>query len=107
MVGVPCLAGPLTPSEELLKRVITSPPTIPAMTPEIAEAPDAKAIPRHKGMATKKTTKPEGTSVFQCFRSLIMFIFRCASERKNPIAQFNAPSQERADGLGDPRLCDF
>ena len=39
------------------------PPTIPAMTPENAEAPDAKAIPKHKGIATKKTTKPEGTGL--------------------------------------------
>ena len=34
-----------------------------------------------------------------------------ASERKNPIDQFDAPSLEPADGmdgrLGDPWLCDF
>ena len=65
-------AGPLTPSDELLNSVTTKPPTIPAITPESAGAPDARAIPKHRGMATKKTIKPEGTSVFQCFSSFRM-----------------------------------
>ncbi|GGI60068.1 hypothetical protein GCM10011446_15630 [Acinetobacter vivianii] len=38
------------------------PPTIPAIMPEIMGAPEAKAIPRHKGKATRKTTTPERRS---------------------------------------------
>ena len=63
-------AGPLTPSDELLNRVTIKPPTIPAMTPDIADAPEANAIPKHKGIATRNTTKPDGMSVFQCLASL-------------------------------------
>jgi hypothetical protein len=36
---------------------------IPEIIPEKNGAPDANAMPRHKGMATKKTTIPEGKSL--------------------------------------------
>ena len=53
-------AGPETEIFELLMRPTTIPPTIPAMTPDKGGAPDASAIPRHSGNATRNTTKPEG-----------------------------------------------
>jgi hypothetical protein len=34
------------------------PPTIPAIMPENKGAPDASAMPRHSGTATRKTTRP-------------------------------------------------
>ena len=34
------------------------PPTIPASSPENSGAPDASAIPRHSGRATRNTTRP-------------------------------------------------
>jgi hypothetical protein len=38
------------------------------MIPEIIGAPEAKAIPKHKGSATKKTTRPAGKSYFNDFK---------------------------------------
>ena len=38
------------------------PPIIPDKSPEYNGAPDANAIPKHKGKATKKTDKPAGKS---------------------------------------------
>jgi hypothetical protein len=35
---------------------------IPANNPDTSGAPDARAIPRHKGSATKNTTRPDLTS---------------------------------------------
>ena len=43
----------------------TMPPTIPAMIPENNGAPDASAMPKHSGKATKKTTRPAGKSSFK------------------------------------------
>ena len=37
---------------------------MPAMSPEKRGAPLAKAIPKHRGSATKKTTMLAGTSLF-------------------------------------------
>lgn len=53
-------AGPETDMLELLRNPTTMPPTIPEITPDNGGAPDAKAIPRHNGNATRKTTRPEG-----------------------------------------------
>ncbi len=53
-------AGPDTEILELLMVPTTSPPTIPAIIPDNGGAPDANAIPKHKGSATKNTTRPEG-----------------------------------------------
>ena len=61
-------AGPETPSLELLNRPTTTTPIIPAVNPEtgIGERPstvvEAKPIPKHKGNATKKTTRPDDRS---------------------------------------------
>ena len=49
-------AGPLTPSAEPLARPTMMPPTIPAIIPENKGAPEASAMPKHKGSATKNTT---------------------------------------------------
>jgi hypothetical protein len=40
-------------------RVTTTPPIIPAIKPAIKGAPEASAIPRHKGNATKNTAMPD------------------------------------------------
>ncbi len=55
-------AGPLTPNCEPLSVPTKTPPTIPAITPEISGAPEAKATPKQSGKATKNTTKPDGKS---------------------------------------------
>lgn len=60
-------AGPLTPNGDLLTDVTTVPPIIPAIIPEKSGAPDASAIPRHKGTATRKTTILAGISYFKLF----------------------------------------
>lgn len=51
-------AGPDTEIGELLRNPTTIPPIIPAMIPDKGGAPEANAIPKHKGRATKKTTNP-------------------------------------------------
>ena len=58
-------AGPLTPILEPLNPPTTIPPMIPAIRPENRGAPLAKAIPKHKGRATKNTTIPAGMSFFK------------------------------------------
>lgn len=59
-IAVKPAAGPETEMLELLKYPTTKPPTIPAITPDNGGAPDANAIPKHNGNATKNTTKPDG-----------------------------------------------
>jgi len=44
---------------EPLMAATTRPPTMPANNPENASAPDAKAMPKHSGNATRKTTSPD------------------------------------------------
>ena len=58
-------AGPLTLSFEPLKEPITIPPIIPDISPLKKGAPDAREIPKQRGRATKKTTKPDGRSFFK------------------------------------------
>jgi hypothetical protein len=55
-------AGPLTLTLDPLSIPTTIPPTIPAIIPENAGAPEANAMPKHKGKATKKTTNPAARS---------------------------------------------
>ncbi len=55
-------AGPLTLIWDPDKEPIITPPIMPAITPENKGAPDAKAIPKQRGNATKKTTKLAGRS---------------------------------------------
>ena len=52
-------AGPETLVCEPLNAPTTTPPTIPATSPEKSGAPDANAIPKHNGSATKKTMTPD------------------------------------------------
>ena len=63
-------AGPLTPIAEPLSNPTTIPPTIPAIRPENNGAPLAKAIPKHKGSATKNTTILAGISDFKFLKGL-------------------------------------
>ena len=51
-------AGPLTLMLDPLSAPTRMPPITPEMSPESNGAPDARAIPRHSGMATRKTTTP-------------------------------------------------
>ena len=51
-------AGPLTLMCDPLIAPTTMPPMMPEMTPEMIGAPDASAMPRQSGMATRKTTSP-------------------------------------------------
>jgi hypothetical protein len=62
-------AGPLTLNSEPLKAPTTIPPMMPEIKPLRGLAPDATAIPKHKGTATKKTT-------MEADKSDLMFIMR-------------------------------
>ena len=53
-------AGPETEMLELLITPTTIPPTTPEMMPDNGGAPDASAIPRHSGKATRNTTSADG-----------------------------------------------
>ena len=55
-------AGPETLSWEPLAHATTSPPTIPAIIPEKRGAPEARAMPRQSGSATKNTPMLAGMS---------------------------------------------
>jgi hypothetical protein len=68
-------AGPLTLVCEPLIRPTTIPPMIPDIRPDRRGAPDANAIPRHSGRATKKTTMDDGRSFF------ILEIIVCSFKR--------------------------
>ena len=67
-------AGPLTPTDDLLIAPTTTPPTIPAISPEKSGAPLARAIPKHSGHATKNTTILEGRSDFKFLNGFELFI---------------------------------
>ena len=58
-------AGPEILMGEPLKKPTTNPPIIPAYRPDASGALEARAIPRHSGRATKKTTKDDFKSLFQ------------------------------------------
>ncbi len=60
-------AGPLTPICEPLKEPTIIPPTIPAINPDIRGAPEANAIPKQRGKATKNTTILAGISDLRLF----------------------------------------
>jgi hypothetical protein len=47
------------------------PPMIPDIIPDIKGAPEASAIPRHNGNATRNTTSPAGISVFNDLRFIL------------------------------------
>ena len=68
-------AGPLTPNEEPLAIPQTIPPTMPAIIPANKGAPEASAIPKHQGTATKNTTILAGRSFLMCLNRLILVEF--------------------------------
>ena len=72
-------AGPLTPREELLTDPTTIPPMIPAIKPEKSGAPLARAIPKQRGSATKKTTILAGMSDFKFEKLMEFFILSSVS----------------------------
>ena len=61
-------AGPETANCEPLINETTNPPMIPEIKPAYKGAPDAKAIPKQRGNATKKTESPAGRS---CLNQMI------------------------------------
>ena len=56
------VAGPDTLSCDPLTIDTSIPPIIPEIIPTDSGAPDASAIPKHKGNATRKTDNPAGKS---------------------------------------------
>jgi hypothetical protein len=66
-------AGPLTLKWELLKDPTTKPATTPEMIPENNGAPEAKAIPKQRGKATRKTTSPDNKSCGVCLKYFIIW----------------------------------
>lgn len=73
-IAVSPAAGPETLRCDVLKYPTTIPPMIPEIIPEKSGAPLANAIPKHKGNATKKTTKPDAKSDFRLAKRLIFFV---------------------------------
>ena len=55
---------------------ITIPPTIPAIKPENNGAPEARAIPKQRGKATKKTTILAGISAFKCLNGFKVLMIK-------------------------------
>ena len=68
-------AGPETLIWELEILPTRMPPIIPEMIPENNGAPEAIAIPRHKGSAIKNTTNPEEKSNRNVAKSLFFVIY--------------------------------
>jgi hypothetical protein len=66
-------AGPDTLSDEPLNEPTTIPPTTPAIIPANKGAPDANAIPKHKGIATNNTTIEEEKSDALSFKMFTHF----------------------------------
>jgi hypothetical protein len=92
-------AGPLTLIGDLLRAPTTIPPTTPATTPENKGAPEASAMPRHSGNATKKTTIDAGTSAFKLsFNSLKLFCFTTneSINKKKQLKQGNVKMGKRS-----------
>ena len=69
-------AGPDTPTLAPLKKPTTIPPITPAIIPEnrCSEPAEAKAIPKHKGNATRYTTKLAGISSLQFEKKLLIIV---------------------------------
>ena len=57
-------AGPDTANEDPLSSDTTNPPIIPDKRPAYKGAPEARAIPRQRGKAIRKTDRPAGRSCF-------------------------------------------
>jgi hypothetical protein len=67
-------AGPETLMCDLLSVPTIIPPTIPAIIPDNGGAPDASAIPKHNGNATRNTTRPDGKSDLKCAKRDVFFV---------------------------------
>lgn len=74
IIAVKPAAGPETLMCDWLKKPTTMPPTIPDIIPENKGAPEAIAMPKHKGKATKKTTNPEAKSTFRLAKKLLLLV---------------------------------
>lgn len=72
-IAVRPAAGPETLMLDVLKYPTTIPPTIPAIIPENNGAPEAIAIPKQRGKATKKTTNPDAKSDLRLAKRLTFF----------------------------------
>ncbi len=57
-------AGPDTDKDDPLINETTTPPIIPESNPAYNGAPEANAIPKQSGKATKATESPAGKSCF-------------------------------------------
>ena len=57
-------AGPDTANCDPLMSDTTRPPIIPERSPAYNGAPEANAIPKHNGSATRNTESPAGKSCF-------------------------------------------
>ena len=84
-------AGPLTPILEPLKAPTTIPPMMPAMSPENNGAPLAKAIPKHNGRATKKTT-------ILAEKSFLIFYFFNQYKKDPSVTQLDMTSEDVLEG---------
>src|SRR5690606_24190829 len=88
-------AGPLTLRGDPLTRVTIRPPIIPASKPEYMGVPEASAIPRHRGSATKKTVILALKSCFRkvraynCALLLLVLTFSLQSDTQ-PLNTFTA-----------------
>ncbi|GAB3256821.1 hypothetical protein GCM10027347_18870 [Larkinella harenae] len=69
-------AGPLTLTSDPDRKPITNPPIIPATRPENKGAPEARAIPKQRGKATKNTDNPAGRSDLKVAREYEDKVFR-------------------------------
>ena len=73
-IAVSPAAGPETLRWELLNEPTIIPPTTPAMIPANGGAPEASAMPRHSGKATRNTTSPEGKSALRLPKMFVFFV---------------------------------
>ena len=74
-IAVKPAAGPDTLMGELLKQPTIRPPIIPEITPAKGGAPEANAMPKQSGRATKKTTKPEEKFDFIKWRTFMFYLY--------------------------------
>lgn len=80
-------AGPETLMWERLMLPTTIPPTTPAIMPDNGGAPEANAIPKHNGSATKKTTRPDGKSDLRLAKIFTFFVIIPEKFNTNSVPQ--------------------
>jgi len=81
-IAVKPAAGPETLVCEPLRRATTRPPMTPLRIPDIIGAFEAKAIPRQRGRATKKTTSPAEKSLESVFEDKVTFSYLMVDDKK-------------------------